>query len=149
MKKNSEVYVLGWVCSRLPHEGCRNNLCDADNNYSLENTQIELKKYTDSSRLVFPNTTAKIISDIINKCFTHFIDFYLEKSINNVKSRLILNCKNSVKERMENVCDSCIDLFISKYFNVLIKAYVNKFNDCNEKLQLKSRNTKLKKISHN
>lgn len=60
-----------------------------------------------------------------------------------------VEAKKIMVEEKLNVCDSCVKLFTSKYFNVFIKAYVNRINSNKEKLILKSKNTKLKKISHN
>ena len=63
--------------------------CDLNNNYETVNTQIELKKYNESSRLYFSN---EIASDIINKSFKKNIDVYLKESLINVKAKLILSC---------------------------------------------------------
>lgn len=146
-EKNSECYVLGWVCSQLPHEDCRNALCSLTNNFDIVNTQIELKKYTESSKMYFPNEMSKKASDILNETFKRLIDNFLMESVSNVKAKLISNC--NIKENMLNVCDSCYDLFLDKYVNVLIKAFVNQKNE-NNKARLKtSKNIKLKKITHN
>jgi len=73
----------------LSHEECRNTLCDLNNNYDIVNTQIELKKYTESSKLYFPNEVIKKASDIINECLKSNIEVYLNESTSNVKAKLI------------------------------------------------------------
>lgn len=143
-EKNSECYVLGWVCSQLLHDDCRNLLCSLSNDYSIENTQIELKKYDNSSRLFFPNENAKRMSDNINKVFKENVDEYIKISVNNVKARLCSNV--NTEDMLMLICKECTKLFLDKYFNVLIKAYVNKINDTKEN-RIKN-NRKLKKITH-
>lgn len=147
-QKNSECYVLGWVCSKLLHEQCRDALCSLSNDFSIENSQIEIKKFTDKSMLLFPNDTAKRASDLINSAFQENIDIYLKEGASQVKAKLILTC--NIKENLGIVCDTCCKLLLDKYFNVLIKAYVNKINDKRkDRLSNRCKNFKLKKISHN
>lgn len=47
------------------------------------------------------------------------------------------------------MCNDCYKIFVDKYFNVLLKAYVNRINDSKKKRLIMTKNVKLKKISHN
>lgn len=114
-------------------------MCNLNNNYNNSNTQIELKKYTEFSKLYFPNEIAKKASDIINDCFKNNIEMFINESILNVKEKLIASCKENIYLQ---ICNDCYKIFLNKYFNVLLKAYVNKIYDSCKKKCIVTKNMK-------
>ena len=146
VQENAEHYVMGWACSKFPHAECRNVLSSYDNDYSMENVHIEMKKYDDNSKMLFPNEYGGKLAAKMSEAFeNNFCQFLLE-STHGIRNRLT-DCFSSMNECSESICNTCMKLLTDKYFNVLIKAYVNRTNDLSEK-RLATKNIKLNKILH-
>ncbi|XP_023210048.1 uncharacterized protein LOC111612983 [Centruroides sculpturatus] len=127
---------------------CSDHFTKKDGEFShreMGNFHIEMKKYDDNCRMLYPNGCGKKLSSEMSAIFQNNFNIFLLQSPYGIKTKLInYFLKNA---NIKGVCDNCIKLLADKYFKVLIKAYVTKNNDSSESF-LRTKNAKLKKIAH-
>lgn len=145
LQENARAYVAGWMCSRINHEICRRNLSCKENPNDYVTTHIANKKYCKDSKIVFPNDVSLMLSQFCSDVFKE-IDHVICKTRIGVKKELI---KMVVLPVNMSICSDCANVFIDKYFNVLINCYIkNKMDNHTAKKQNK-RCMKAAKVVHN
>jgi hypothetical protein len=74
---NSRSYVTGWVCSMLTHEHCSEKLSGISETCDPTHVHISMKKYSSSSKMLFPNDFASQLSiacmSVFNTVFYTFL----------------------------------------------------------------------------
>jgi DNA transposase THAP9 len=144
-EKNAISYVAGWVCSKLPHPECREKISSYDDSYESSQIHTLLKKYEQSSKLLYPTSFAtQFISNLL-KAKDNYLSRFINESRSNVKMRLIL-----VAEEPEEcvICNDCKKIFANKAFNVIINAYIKSVNNDLKNSIRGKKNRKAEKVLH-
>jgi hypothetical protein len=142
---NAIENVAGWVCSRIPHKQCREQICSYEDSFNSEQIHILLKKYDDSSKIVYPNRHASALAKQILSVKEDFLCQFIQISRENVKKRL----KKEICVANDcPLCEGCQSIFIDKCLNVLINAFIKKENNSLKKYILGKKNNKAAKVLH-
>lgn len=142
LQNNATAYVTGWACSKLPHKECRAKLT-SETAVGSDDILIALKKY-EKARMYFPLENAKMLGKTITSIFHRLVETFLLESSGKVKLRL--KQKVSVPPNFD-ACESCLEVFIDKFLNVMFNAFIKKENE-GIRQKMNKRNKKAIKVLH-
>lgn len=142
---NSRSYVTGWVCSKLKHDHCREKLSSVNETCDPSHVHISMKKYSSSAKMLFPNDFASKLSLTCMSVFSTVFYTFLRQSCCGVRKRM----KALVEIPPDfPACSQCASVFIDKFLNVTIKAFLNRINDAPKDKKAGKRNQKYLKLSN-
>lgn len=147
-QKNADNYVLGWACSNIVHERCKEALTIVVNDGNLNNLHIDIKKYNQDSKLLYPTPAADFLACKIKEVYNNNFQTFLNENVCGVRKKLIECTKKENIMSLCNICEECYTVLATKFFNVIFKSFVCHTNDSFVS-NMKTNNKKLKKITHN
>jgi hypothetical protein len=123
-------YVTGFAIRGIKHETCKDKLVEKNETVENDPTNyyIIARKYTESSSLIVPNTTAFTLGLNVNKIFCENYEKFLSQSRQNVRGRL--ECLVRYDTEMKKLCCTrCFQILVRRLFNSFINGRIRKANE--------------------